>query len=57
MFSISTSSISDIMNVVSTNSAFEPLMVSYSLIFNLPLFEKVPMNIKVSFSFIFKVLS
>ena len=57
MFSISTSSISDIMNVVSTNSAFEPIMVSFSLIFNLPLFEKVPMNIKVSFSFIFKVLS
>ena len=52
IFSITTSSVSDMMNVVSSNTAFTPIMVTFSLIVNLPLLEKVPTNIKVSFSLI-----
>ena len=38
------------MNVVSLNTAFAPIIITFSLIVNLPLLEKVPKNIKVSFS-------
>ena len=48
---------SEIINVVSLNTAFTPLMLTFSLMLNLPLLEKAPMNIKVSFSLILLVLS
>ena len=43
---------SEIINVVSLNTAFTPLMLTFSLMLNLPLLEKAPMNIRVSFSLI-----
>ena len=52
IFSITTSSVSDMMNVVSSNTAFTPIRNTFSLIVNLPLLEKVPKNNKVSFSLI-----
>ena len=48
---------SEIINVVSLNTAFTPLMLTFSLMLNLPLLEKVPMNIRVSFSLTLLVLS
>ena len=52
-----TPSMSEIINVVSLNTAFTPLMLTFSLMLNLPLLEKAPMNIRVLFSLTLLVLS
>ena len=50
MFSKIKPSTSEIRNVVSSNTAFTPWIMTFLLIFNFPLLEKLPTNIIVSSS-------